>query len=92
MEFERRRVRVDGQDVHLTPTEYELLRYFIAHAGCVVTHRQVLAQVWGQAFAGQAHLLRVNVSNLRRKLEPEPARPRFLLTEPGIGYRLVDAD
>jgi two-component system KDP operon response regulator KdpE len=58
----------------------------------VVTHRQALGQVWGQAFAGQAHLLRVNVSNLRRKLEPEPARPCYLLTEPGVGYRLVDSD
>jgi two-component system KDP operon response regulator KdpE len=92
VDLTRRHVAVSGREIQLTPTEYDLLRYFVAHAGCVVTHRQVLAQVWGQAFAGQAHLLRVNVSNLRRKLEPEPARPRYLLTEPGIGYRLVDAD
>jgi two-component system, OmpR family, KDP operon response regulator KdpE len=92
VDLARRLVTVDGSEVTLTPTEYDLLRCFVAHAGCVVTHRQALGQVWGPAFAGQAHLLRVNVSNLRRKLEPEPARPRYLLTEPGVGYRLVDAD
>ena len=92
VDLARRHVAVDGREVQLTPTEYELLRFFVAHAGRVVTHRQALGQVWGRAFAGQAHLLRVNVSNLRRKLEPEPARPRYLLTEPGVGYRLVDED
>jgi two-component system KDP operon response regulator KdpE len=92
VDLAHRLVTVDGGEVQLTPTEYELMRFLVAHAGCVVTHRQALGQVWGQAFAGQAHLLRVNVSNLRRKLEPEPARPRYLLTEPGVGYRLVDSD
>lgn len=92
VDLAHRLVTIDGAEVQLTPTEYELLRYLVAHAGCVVTHRQALGQVWGQAFAGQAHLLRVNMSNLRRKLEPEPARPRYLLTEPGVGYRLVDSD
>jgi two-component system KDP operon response regulator KdpE len=86
----RRRVTVDGREVQLTPTEYDLLRLFVTHQGRVITHRQALKQVWGPAYAGQAHLLRVNVSNLRRKLEPEPARPRYLLTEPGVGYRMAE--
>jgi len=92
VDLARRHVAVAGREIQLTPTEYELLRYFVMHAGRVVTHRQVLKQVWGAAYAGQAHLLRVNVSNLRRKLEPEPARPRYLLTEPGVGYRLLGDD
>jgi two-component system KDP operon response regulator KdpE len=92
VDLARRHVAVEGREVLLTPTEYELLRFLVMHAGRVVTHRQALKQVWGEAFAGQAHLLRVNVSNLRRKLEPEPARPRFLLTEPGVGYRLLGDD
>ncbi|MHB8079076.1 MAG: response regulator [Candidatus Krumholzibacteriia bacterium] len=92
VDLARRRVAVEGREVPLTPTEYELLRFLVMHAGRVVTHRQALKQVWGEAFAGQAHLLRVNVSNLRRKLEPEPARPRYLLTEPGVGYRLLGDD
>lgn len=92
VDLARRHVAVDGREVPLTPTEYELLRFLVMHAGRVVTHRQALKQVWGEGFAGQAHLLRVNVSNLRRKLEPEPARPRYLLTEPGVGYRLLGDD
>jgi len=92
VDLARRHVSVEGREVLLTPTEYELLRFLVMHAGRVVTHRQALKQVWGEAFAGQAHLLRVNVSNLRRKLEPEPARPRYLLTEPGVGYRLLSDD
>ncbi len=88
----RRRVAVEGREVQLTPIEYDLLRLFVTHAGRVITHRQALKQVWGPAYAGQSHLLRVTVSNLRRKLEPEPARPRYLLTEPGVGYRLAAED
>lgn len=61
---------------------------FVTHAGKVLTHTQLLRQVWGLAYEQEAHILRVNVSNLRRKLEPDPSRPRFLITEPGVGYRL----
>lgn len=84
----RRQVTVAGREVQLTPTEYDLLRTLVLHAGKVLTHRQLLRQVWGVAYEGETHLLRVNMSNLRRKLEPNAARPTFILTEPGVGYRL----
>ena len=84
----RRLVAVDGREVSLTPTEYDLLVAFVRHAGKVLTHRQVLSQVWGVAYQTETQLLRVNISNLRRKIEPNPARPVHLVTEPGVGYRL----
>jgi two-component system KDP operon response regulator KdpE len=84
----RREVRMGGSLVQLTPTEYDLLRALVAHAGRVLTHRQLLREVWGPGYAQEAHLLRVNISNLRRKIEPDAARPRYILTEPGVGYRL----
>jgi two-component system, OmpR family, KDP operon response regulator KdpE len=84
----RRLVTMGGQELQLTPTEYELLRVLVQHAGRVLTHRQLLQEVWGPAYASETHLLRVNISNLRRKLEPDPSRPRYILTEPGVGYRL----
>lgn len=84
----RRLVTVGGREVPLTPTEYELLRVLVAHAGKVLTHRQLLRQVWGVGYEGEAHLLRVNMSNLRHKIEPDPARPHYIVTEPGVGYRL----
>jgi len=77
-----------GREISLTPTEYELLRLLVQNAGKVLTHRQLLHQVWGSAYETEAHLLRVNMSNLRRKIEPDPTRPRYILTEPGVGYRL----
>ena len=83
-----RRVFVGGQEVHLTPTEYRLLQLLIRHAGKVVTHRQLMQEQWGDGLQDAQHTLRVHISQLRRKLEPEPARPRHLLTEPGVGYRL----
>jgi two-component system KDP operon response regulator KdpE len=86
----RRRVEVDGEEVTLTPTEYDLLRTLADHAGRVLTHRQLLNAVWGTGYEDEAHLLRVHVSNLRRKIEPDPAKPHHLLTEPGVGYRLRD--
>lgn len=88
VDFARRRVTVEGREVDLTPTEYDLLRALISQAGKVLTHRQLLRQIWGPGYEQEAHLLQVNVSNLRRKLEPDPARPRFIQTEPGVGYRL----
>lgn len=83
-----RRVTVGGNEVALTPTEYDILRLFVSHAGKVLTHSQILKQVWGIAYLDQPHVLRVNISNLRRKLEADPSRPRYIITEPGVGYRL----
>jgi two-component system KDP operon response regulator KdpE len=88
VDLEHRRVAVEGEEVQLTPTEYDLLRLLVTHAGKVLTHNQILRQIWGPAYVEQPHLLRVNISNLRRKIEPEPTRPRYVLTELGVGYRL----
>lgn len=85
----KRRVALAGEDVSLTPTEYEIIRLLVQNPGKVLTHRFLLRGVWGPAYEGETHLLRVNISNLRRKLEPDPSRPRYLLTEPGVGYRLA---
>ena len=84
----RRLVCIDGQGVKLTPKEYDLLRMLVIHAGKVITHRQLLREVWGPAAVHETHYLRVYVGQLRQKLEPDPAQPRYLLTEPGVGYRL----
>ncbi len=88
VDLTRRLVKVDGLDISLTPTEYDLLRILVQNAGIVITHHQLLRQVWGSAYESEAHLLRVNMSNLRRKIEPDPTRPRYIITEPGVGYRL----
>ena len=82
-----KRVTRGGQDVRLTPTEWQLLEVLVRHTGRLVTQRQLLAEVWGPGYQNEAHYLRVYVANLRRKLEPDPSAPRHLLTEPGIGYR-----
>lgn len=84
----RRQVRRGTDEVHLTPTEFRLLALLARHAGRVVTHRQLLTEGWGAAAVEQPHYLRVYMSQLRRKLEADPNRPRLLLTEPGVGYRL----
>jgi two-component system KDP operon response regulator KdpE len=89
MDVEKRLVRVDGEDVHLTPNEYKLLQVLIRHPGKVLTQRQLLNEVWGPNHVDQAQYLRVYVAQLRRKLESDPARPKHLQTEPGIGYRLI---
>ena len=88
MDLSRRLVTVDGQPISLTPTEYEILRLLLQNAGKVLTHHQLLRQVWGTAYESEMHILRVNISNLRRKIEPDPSRPHYLLTEPGVGYRI----
>jgi two-component system KDP operon response regulator KdpE len=85
----RRHVAVGGREIHLTPTEYKLLTTLIRHAGKVVTHQQLLNDVWGPRHAEQGHYVRVYMAHLRHKLEAEPARPRYLQTEAGVGYRLV---
>jgi len=87
-DFEKRQVTVGGQEVHLTPNEYKLFQVLIKHAGRVVTQRQLLNEVWGPQHTEQSQYLRVYVAQLRRKLEQDPARPRYLQTEPGVGYRL----
>ena len=89
VDLTRRRVTVDDVDVQLTPTEYDILRLLVTHAGKVLTHGQILKQVWGIAYLEQPHVLRVNISNLRRKIEADPSRPRHIITEPGVGYRLT---
>jgi two-component system KDP operon response regulator KdpE len=85
----RRRVSVDGAEVHLTPTEYRLLTTLVRHAGLVVVHQQLLREVWGPNHDDQANYLRVFMLQLRRKIEADPARPRYLRTEPGVGYRVT---
>jgi two-component system KDP operon response regulator KdpE len=89
VDLERRMVRSDGKDVHLTPIEFRLLGCLAKHAGMVLTHRHLLREVWGPSYVDQAHYLRIYMKQLRHKLEPDPARPRFLLTETGVGYRLA---
>jgi two-component system KDP operon response regulator KdpE len=84
-----RQVQVGGTQVRLTPIEYKLLTTLVRHAGKVVTHQQLLREVWGPSHTEQAHYVRVYMAHLRHKLEAEPARPRYLLTEPGVGYRLA---
>ena len=88
LDFERRIVTLAGTEVHLTPTEYEVLKYLALNVDKVVTHRTLLHAVWGPQYEDEAHYLRVFIGQLRRKIEPNPSRPRYLLTEPGIGYRL----
>jgi two-component system KDP operon response regulator KdpE len=82
-------VKRKGEEVKLTATEYSLLRLFVQHAGKVLTHRQILREVWGPNYVEQTHYLRVYLAHLREKLEANPAQPELLITEPGVGYRLT---
>ena len=84
-----RRVTVEGKEVHLTPNEFKLMSVLVKNAGMVLTHRQLLKEVWGPGSGNETHYLRVYMNQLRQKLEKDPTRPRYLLTEPGVGYRLV---
>jgi two-component system KDP operon response regulator KdpE len=88
VDLAQRQVFLDDREVHLTPIEYKLLTTLIRHAGKVITHRQLLTEVWGPAHVNEVQYLRVYMTQLRHKLEADPARPRFLMNEPGIGYRL----
>jgi two-component system KDP operon response regulator KdpE len=90
VDLQKRSLSVAGKAVHLTPHQYELLRLFALNEGKLLTHRALLQEVWGPGYDGAANLLHVNVSQLRRKIEPDRARPRYLLTEAGAGYRLVN--
>ena len=89
VDLARRRVALRGEEISLTPTEYDLLRLFVTNAGKVLTHRQILTRIWGAAYLEQPHILRVNISNLRHKLETDASRPRYILTETGVGYRFA---
>jgi two-component system KDP operon response regulator KdpE len=90
VDLETRRVLRDGEPIHLTPTEYKLLARLVRSAGRVVTHRQLLVDVWGPEFSDHTHYLRLYMGQLRAKIERDPAEPRHLLTETGVGYRLAD--
>jgi len=89
VDLTRRMVTLDGKVISLTPTEYDVLRVLIQNAGKVLTHQQLIHLVWGSNYEADSHLLRVNISNLRRKIEADPSRPHYVMTEPGIGYRLT---
>jgi two-component system, OmpR family, KDP operon response regulator KdpE len=88
VDLAKREVFVENREIHLTPTEYKLLTVLVQHAGKVVTHRQLLKEVWGPPHTDNTQYLRVYMAQLRQKLETNPARPRFLINEPGVGYRL----
>jgi two-component system KDP operon response regulator KdpE len=89
MDLSRRHTTVSGEKIKLTPTEYELLKYLATNAGRVVTHKQLLTRVWGVDFVPDIQYLRVYISQLRKKIERDPSRPIYILTEPGVGYRLA---
>jgi two-component system KDP operon response regulator KdpE len=88
IDLERRLVKVAGNEIQLTPNEYELLKVLVDNSGKVMTHKHLLNAVWGPEYFGEFHMLRVNISNLRRKIEPDPSRPQIIITESGVGYRL----
>ncbi len=90
IDLEKRAVTMSGRPVSLTPIEYDLLRLLAENEGKLLTHPAILRAIWGPAYAEESNYLHVYVSHLRRKLEPDPARPRYLLTQPGVGYRLVN--
>jgi two-component system KDP operon response regulator KdpE len=92
VDLAKRLVSVDGREIRLTPTEYDLLRVLVANAGKVVTHQHLLREVWGPADVDETHYVRVYVGQLRQKLEADPAQPKHIVTEPGVGYRLRTID
>ena len=92
VDFMKREVRVKDQPVMLTPTEYSILQTLVNHAGKVLTQQQLIKKVWGGNYEPDAHLLRVNISNLRHKIESDPLKPHYIITEPGVGYRLKEIE
>ncbi len=92
VDLSARVVRKHGQEIKLTPIEYSLLRLFVTHVGKVLTHRQLLTEVWGPKAVEQTHYLRVHIAHLREKLEANPAQPEHFITEPGVGYRLLELE
>jgi two-component system KDP operon response regulator KdpE len=91
VDLEDRKVLLDGEEVHLTPIEFDLLRMLAQHPGRLVTQRQLLQEVWGPQYVDESHYLRVHVAHIRAKIERDPSRPRYVITEPGVGYRLRDS-
>jgi two-component system KDP operon response regulator KdpE len=91
IDLDKQSVTVDGRPVHLTPHEYRILKLLALNPGKLLTHRAILQEVWGPAYGAESNYLHVYVSQLRRKLEPDPSRPQYLVTEPGAGYRLLDS-
>lgn len=89
IDTESRQVAIKGEEIHLTPTEYELLHYLAQNGGKVMTHRKLLQSVWGPEYGDEREYLRVFISQLRRKIEDDPLRPTYILTEPGVGYRFI---
>jgi DNA-binding response OmpR family regulator len=89
IDYSQRLVTIDGHEVVLTPTEYRVLAYLMQNAGRVITQDLLLEHVWGQEYVGESHMLQVNVNRLRRKIEPDPAHPRYILTKIGIGYQFA---
>jgi two-component system, OmpR family, KDP operon response regulator KdpE len=89
VDLARHRVTREGEEVHLTPKEFELLRVLARNRGRLMTHRSLLGEVWGHAYEDDTHTLRVHIANLRRKIEPDPQAPRYIRTDPGVGYRFV---
>ncbi|MBN1231708.1 MAG: response regulator transcription factor [Anaerolineales bacterium] len=92
IDFNTRIVMVKNLEISLTPTEFDLLRILAQNAGKVMTHKQIISLLWGESYQGESHLLRVNISNLRKKIEPNFPRPTYIITEPGVGYRLKISD
>ena len=92
IDFETRRVHARGVDIRLTPKEFDLLRYLVAHAGKPVTHRELLQAVWGPDYGDEPEYLRVFVNQLRKKIEPTPTKPKYIVTVPWVGYQFVDAE
>jgi two-component system, OmpR family, KDP operon response regulator KdpE len=92
VDLARRNVMVAGHRISMTPVEYDILRVLVQHSGKVMTHQQLIHTVWGSDNEASPHLLRVNISNLRRKIEANPTRPQYILTEPGVGYRLCEIE
>ena len=90
IDLARRRVRSGGREVHLTPIEFDILRVLGQHRGRLVIHRKLLQEVWGPGYAEETHYLRVHIAHIRSKIEPDPSRPRYVVTDPGVGYRLRD--
>ncbi len=89
VDLERRTVQSDGNEVHLTPTEYDLLKLFVTNPNKLLTDRMILQQVWGPRYQSEAHYLHVYIARLRKKIELDPQKPRYLVTDPGVGYRLL---
>jgi len=92
IDFAHRRVTLKGKEVKLTPTEYDILKNMAIHAGRVLTHKQLLCRIWGKEYQKETHYLRIYIGQLRKKIESDPTQPRYILTEPGVGYRLVGKD